>query len=77
MATAIMTDDLYRTRLTEAAEPVAREHPTVWGTAEDGPFDSEALAAHEQRGFTIVQDLVTADEVATYRKELDRLSADS
>ena len=77
MTTATMTDDLYRTRLTETAEPVAREHPTVWGAAEDGPFDAAALAAHDQRGFTIMQDLVTADEVATYREELDRLSADS
>ncbi|MFC7374152.1 MULTISPECIES: ectoine hydroxylase [unclassified Brachybacterium] len=76
MSTATMTDDHYRTRLTEVMEPYAREHPTVWGTPDDGPFDAEELTAHEQRGFTILQDFIAPDEVMTYRQELNRLTGD-
>ena len=71
-----MTDDLYLTRLTEAKEPFAREHPTVWGSADDGPFDADALRDHDQRGFTILPEFLTGEEVETYRAELDRLTSD-
>src|SRR5690625_7844533 len=71
-----MTDDLYRTRLTEAMEPFAREHPTVWGSADDGPFDADALRDHDQRGFTILPDFIAPEEVKTYQAELNRLTSD-
>ena len=72
-AVAESARDLYPTRLSEAGEPIRRQHPTVWGTAESGPFDDEALKAHEDRGFTILTDFITSEEVAGYRTELDRL----
>ncbi|WP_232820240.1 ectoine hydroxylase [Brachybacterium sp. YJGR34] len=72
-----MTDDLYRTRLAEATEPFAREHPTVWGSAEDGPFDAEALHDHAERGFTILRDVLAPEELATYQAELQRLTGDA
>src|SRR5699024_3466151 len=75
MTTATMTDDLYRTRLTEAADPIAREHPTVWGTEADGPFDAEELRAHEERGFTILPDTLSGAAIETYSRELSRLTA--
>ena len=75
--TTVTTDqDLYPTRLDEAGEPFNRPHPTVWGTADDGPFDQQALDAHESRGFTILNDFITADEVNAFNAELDRLSQD-
>src|SRR5699024_9931906 len=54
----------------------AREHPTVWGSADDGPFDADALRAHDERGFTILPDFITGEEVETYQAELDRLTSD-
>ncbi|WP_402377372.1 ectoine hydroxylase [Isoptericola rhizosphaerae] len=76
-ATIDTTTDLYPSRLAEPGEVVERQHPTVWGTADDGPFDAAALEAHEQRGFTILQDFITPDEVKQYTAELDRLSSDT
>src|SRR5699024_940838 len=71
-----MTDDLYRTRLTEAMEPFAREHPTVWGSADDGPFDADALRDHAQRGFPILPAFIAPDEVKTSPAEPTRLTSD-
>ena len=73
--TPTATPDLYPTRLAEAREPITREHPAVWGTADDGPFDAAALRAHEERGYTILDDFVSAAEVDLYLGELDRLAA--
>lgn len=78
MTTATMTtgQDLYPTRLAAARAPMQRPHPTVWGTAADGPFTQPELDAHERRGYTVIEDAITPHEVATYSAELDRLAAD-
>jgi len=76
MTTPTTTEDLYPTRVAQAQEPIVRPHPTVWGDAASGPFTGDELNAHEARGFTILPDFVTADEVAAYTAELDRLSQD-
>ncbi|HLR57700.1 MAG TPA: ectoine hydroxylase [Beutenbergiaceae bacterium] len=76
MSTATMTDDLYRTRLTEAMAPFDRAHPTVWGSADEGPFEADALRDHDQRGFTILPDFIEPEEVKTYQAELSRLTSD-
>ena len=68
--------DLYPTRLAQAGAPIERTHPTVWGSADDGPFDAAALEAHEARGFTILPEFITGEEVDQFRAELDRLVAD-
>src|SRR5699024_11187425 len=57
-------------------EPFAREHPTVWGSADDGPFDADALRDHDQRGFTILLDFIAPEEVKTYHAALNRLTSD-
>lgn len=75
--TSELVHDEYRTRLESRGEKVNRPHPTVWGSADDGPFSAEELSNHEARGFTILHDFITSDDVATYRGELDRLSADA
>lgn len=68
--------DHYPTRLREARDPLDRPHPAVWGDASDGPLSKEALEQHEARGFTILDDFISADEVTLYTNELDRLSSD-
>lgn len=77
MTTVTTEQDLYPTRLTEARAPLDRPHPAVWGSATDGPFTQEELDAHEARGYTILDDFITGDEVQTYTNELERLAADT
>lgn len=77
MTTIAGTQDLYPTRLREARAPISREHPAVWGDAASGPFTAEELDRHEQRGFTILEDFISSDEVNTFSAELDRLANDS
>lgn len=67
------SQDLYPTRLTAARPPLTREHPTVWGEAA-GPFTREELDAHEARGYTILDDFLSPEEVELYSGELTRLS---
>ncbi|WP_255371619.1 hypothetical protein [Cellulosimicrobium sp. CUA-896] len=75
-ATIQTTTDDYPTRLTTPGAMIPREHPTVWGGPDDGPFDAAALEAHAERGFTILEDFITPDEVTAYTAELDRLASD-
>lgn len=75
MSTATRTSDLYPTRH-HSRESHPRTHPTVWGTATDGPFDEAALDEHERHGFTILEDFITPVEVETFTAELNRLAAD-
>ena len=75
-ATIDTTTDVFPTRLSAPGEMIERRQPTVWGTADDGPFDAPALEAHATRGFTILEDFITSEEVAGYTAELDRLATD-
>ncbi|MEV4948806.1 ectoine hydroxylase [Streptomyces sp. NPDC053755] len=63
------TTDLYPTR--GAAEVLTpRRDPVVWGRGGPG------LESYERDGFLAQPDLLTDDEVAVYKGELDRLIAD-
>ena len=70
------TADLYPTRgATEVITP--REDPVVWsqpGAA--GPFQQSELSDFERDGFFAIGELLTAEEVAVYRAELNRLVLD-
>lgn len=70
------TADLYPTRGTaEVITP--RKDPVVWsqpGAA--GPFAPSELSDFERDGFFAIGELLTAEEVAVYRAELDRLVLD-
>ncbi|GAA4105083.1 ectoine hydroxylase [Streptomyces hundungensis] len=60
--------DLYPTR--GSAEVITpRQDPVVWGP-------SAGLESFEQNGFLAIEDLLSDDEVALYRSELERLIAD-
>nr|AMY57974.1 ectoine dioxygenase subunit D [Streptomyces sp. WS038] len=70
------TADLYPTRGT-AEVPTPRKDPVVWsqpGTA--GPFEPSELSDPERDGFFAIGELLTPEEVAVYRAELDRLVLD-
>lgn len=75
-ATTATATDVFPTRLSAPGTMTDREAPTVWGTAADGPFDEPALAAHAARGFSVLEDFITPDEVAGFTAELDRLATD-
>ncbi|MEV6318471.1 ectoine hydroxylase [Streptomyces sp. NPDC051776] len=70
------TTDLYPTRgATEVATP--RLDPVVWSEpGAPGPIQPSDLSDFDRDGFLTVDQLITPDEVATYRAELDRLIND-
>jgi ectoine hydroxylase len=76
MTTTTSAEDLFPTRLATPSDFIARTQPAVWGSDGDGPFDETDLEAHERRGYTIIDDFISRDDVALYTSELDRLAAD-
>jgi ectoine hydroxylase len=74
--TTTTAEDLFPTRLATPSPFIAREQPAVWGSPADGPFSASELSSHEDRGFTILDDFIDADEVQLYSDELDRLASD-
>ena len=69
-------EDVYPTRVPGKAHPIERVDPTVWGTDADGPVDAATLAAHDAKGYHIVEGLLSPAEVQAYWQELVRLSSD-
>nr|WP_027945755.1 ectoine hydroxylase [Amycolatopsis taiwanensis] len=69
-------EDRYPTRVTGEAHPIDRVDPTVWGGEGDGPIDAATLAAHDARGYHIVEETLSPAEVQGYWQELVRLSGD-
>lgn len=63
-----IVSDPYPTR-GPAVRLIERTEPTVWGTA-------AGLESYEQKGFGIVDGLLTPAEVQTYWQELQRLTTD-
>jgi ectoine hydroxylase len=76
MTTAAVRTDLYPTRgVNEVTTP--RQDPVVWSApGAPGPIDPSGLMEFERDGFLTVDELISQDEVALYRAELDRLIAD-
>ncbi|GAA3490187.1 ectoine hydroxylase [Streptomyces cremeus] len=74
--TGSATRDLYPTRgATEVTTP--RQDPVVWSApGAEGPITAGDLSGYERDGFLAVDQLITDEEVALYRAELDRLVAD-
>ncbi|MET8325489.1 ectoine hydroxylase [Streptomyces sp. NPDC005181] len=74
--TAHVRTDLYPTR--GAAELIApRQDPVIWSApGASGPVAVRDLQGFERDGFLTVDQLITPDEVAVHRAELDRLIAD-
>jgi ectoine hydroxylase len=74
--TATTITDLYPSRgATEVSVP--RKDPVVWGSPDTpGPIGASELGAYERDGFLALPELLTDDEVAVYRKELERIVTD-
>ena len=70
------TADLYPTRgATEVMTP--RQDPVVWSDpGTPGPIAQADVRGYERDGFLAIDQLITPDEVAKYRAELDRLTSD-
>ncbi len=69
--------DQYPTRIASGEpKPLQRPDPTVWGGADDGPFDAAELSAHDDKGYSIIEGLLSPAEVQGYWQELERLSSD-
>ncbi|MEU2822147.1 MULTISPECIES: ectoine hydroxylase [unclassified Streptomyces] len=68
--------DLYPSR--GAAEMTTpRQDPVIWSApGAPGPIAAKDLQSYEHDGFLTVDQLITPDEVAVYRAELDRLISD-
>ncbi|GAB3170264.1 ectoine hydroxylase [Streptomyces incanus] len=68
--------DLYPTR-GNAEVLTPRQDPVVWGAPDaPGPIAPADLGSFERDGFLAVDQLITDDEVAVYRDELNRLVSD-
>jgi ectoine hydroxylase len=75
-ATLERTPDAYPTRVAGGPKEIGREEAVVWGEAGDGPLDAEELGGFDAKGYLSVEELVSAQEVARFRAELERLSQD-
>ncbi|WP_328556256.1 MULTISPECIES: ectoine hydroxylase [unclassified Streptomyces] len=70
-----LTDPYPSRAATEVAVP--RQDPVVWGAPDEpGPITVPELQTYERDGFLAVEELITEDEVAVYRQELERLVTD-
>ncbi|MFE9094947.1 ectoine hydroxylase [Streptomyces sp. NPDC007264] len=70
-----VTDPYPSRGTTEVSVP--RQDPVVWGApGTPGPIALDDLQAYERDGFLAVDELLAEDEVAVYRRELERLVAD-
>jgi ectoine hydroxylase len=68
--------DQYPTRRHPTPSLLYRRDPTVWSGGADGPIDPETLAGYERDGFLSIDGLLTGDEAAELRAEMDRLAAE-
>ena len=75
-ATTEHVHDVYPTRIEEGFSVVPRQDEVVHGTAADGPLDQETLDSYDERGYLVVPELITPEEVEELRAELRRLSDD-
>ncbi|MFB7246502.1 ectoine hydroxylase [Streptomyces populi] len=70
-----LTDPYPSRAATEVAVP--RQDPVVWGAPDEpGPISVPDLHSYERDGFLSVEQLLSEDEVAVYRRELERLVTD-
>ncbi|NLV81011.1 MAG: ectoine hydroxylase [Rhodococcus sp.] len=65
--------DEYPTRGRTNWESVERKDPVVWGSANDGPLDSAAIADYDMRGFHTAEALLAANDVGNLLEETSRL----
>src|SRR5699024_3757124 len=70
------TADAYPTRVSTGFSEIERADPVVWGSAADGPMDQQTLVSFDAKRYLSVVQLVTPEEVETFRAELRRIADD-
>ncbi len=68
--------DRYPTSSGERTEVLPRGGPIVHGRPEHGPMDAATLEHYDERGYLAIDELITANELETFRAELHRLAHD-
>lgn len=76
IAKQLQTDtDWYPSRIDLKPHLTGRQDPIVYGTARSGPLSVSQLAAYAEHGFFSFKHLFSAEELAPYTNELERLRA--
>lgn len=75
-ATEPVLEDRYPTRVAGETHLLERVEPTVWSADADGPMDECELGAHDAKGYSTVEGLLSPAEVQAYWAELQRLCTD-
>ncbi|NNG40147.1 ectoine hydroxylase [Flexivirga sp. ID2601S] len=76
MTTTTRPTDDYPTRTDDRPRVLPRTGPVVHGSAGDGPLDAETLRDFDDRGYLLIDQLLTGDELAAMRRELTRMASD-
>ncbi|GHD36077.1 ectoine dioxygenase [Nocardiopsis kunsanensis] len=72
----VPTADEYPTRKADEPALLHRKDPTVWGSADNGPFSEHDLTGYRERGYTQVESIISGQEVQAFHEELQRLGSD-
>ena len=67
--------DVYPTRGGGFSE-IPRQDPVIWEPTATGPLGADAVSSFDRTGYLAIDQLVTPEEVESYRAELRRLSDD-
>lgn len=70
---AIQEQDFYPSRQGVEDTITDRKDPVVYGTAADGPLSQDELDAYDRNGFLFYPGFFDADDLASFKTELDRL----
>lgn len=70
------TVDRYPSRVDGKPKVSVRQDPVVYGQANDGPLDEQALTRYEENGFLQFDSLLQSSELETVVSELERLRHD-
>jgi ectoine hydroxylase len=68
--------DHYPTRTDDGFAVRERTDPVVWGSPADGPIDAGTLDGFERNGYLTIEELITPEELGSFRAELRRLCDD-
>ncbi|AFM17106.1 ectoine hydroxylase [Mycolicibacterium chubuense NBB4] len=67
--------DHYPTRVAQAAEPIARIEPVVWGSEQDGPLDDHELRTVADTGYLVRPGTLEPNWLQPLREELQHLGS--
>lgn len=72
------TSDIYPSRGYEAARLLERKDPVVYASTErESPIDIALVRQYRARGFLVLENVFSEQEVACFREELERLDQDA